>query len=56
MLNLAKWWGVDPDVVKRWTMIDFADREEYMMVQIDVDNPKPGNDSLAPDETEWTGR
>ena len=33
-MAVAHWWQLDPDVVGRWDMVDFIDREEYMLIQI----------------------
>ena len=52
---MAKWWALDPDLVGRWTMRDFEDREEYMFVQDELSQPRDKN-AVQPGETEWAGR
>jgi len=46
---------LDPDLVNRRSMPDFEDREEFMLVQNEINTP-PGKDGLGPGEEEWHGR
>jgi len=56
-MNVARYWEIDPDAVARWSMPDFTDREEYMLIQCDMaQNNDGGNDDLNPGERYWTGR
>jgi hypothetical protein len=57
-LEVAQWWGVDPQSVGRWSIIDFEDREEYMLVKIELE-PEPedetGDQAVQPGEVIYKG-
>lgn len=54
---MAKYWGLDPDIVKRWTMVDFSDRQEFMNLQTEISKPSIKNENpLLDGEEEWRGR
>jgi hypothetical protein len=53
---MAKYWGLNPDVVERWSIIKFMDREEFAMVQLHMSRPKPDNEPGArPGFKPWKG-
>lgn len=58
LLNVAKWWDVDPQKVSRWPITKFDDREEYMLIYSEMSkkpDPKDSNE-LNSNEEEWKGR
>lgn len=44
--NMAKFWGVDPDVIDyEWSYIDYLDRREYMFIHDEIkDRNTPDGD------------
>jgi hypothetical protein len=62
MCSVAKWFGLDPDAVGKWSMPRFTDRQEFMLVSMYVmaqqmQSNKAGKSShLEPGEKEWKGR
>lgn len=40
---VAKFYGLDPGVVENWLNPDFLDREEYMYIQMEVDEREMDN-------------
>jgi len=35
---VAKFYGIDPEVVEDWPNPDFLDREEFMFIQMEIDD------------------
>ena len=40
-LNLAKWWGTTPDVTSSWSLPEWLNAEEFMMIRRDIEDPPP---------------
>lgn len=52
LLNAAKWWKANPEDVGRWSIVDFMDREEYMLIYNHVSSGSDRNEN----ENDWKGR
>ncbi|MCP4537158.1 MAG: hypothetical protein GY832_08415 [Chloroflexi bacterium] len=52
-MTVAKWWGVDPDAVETWSIVDFMNRQEYMQLTSAITAP-PGPNGLTPAQKPWT--
>ena len=55
ILNVAKFYEMDPGVVIKWPFIDFDDREEYMFLMLGLYNTtdNDGQEKLDSDREEW---
>jgi hypothetical protein len=51
---VADWWKRSPQEVEQWTMVDFSNREEYMMIQIYLSLP-PEKRKAKPKREPWGG-
>ena len=52
---MAKYWDKDPDVVERWTVRDFFDRQEFMFVEQWIRELNTKTDkNLEPNRQIWT--
>jgi hypothetical protein len=52
ILNVARFWEIDPDIVCNWSIVDFFDREEYMTIQLDMNQME---DSDNDNREDWQG-
>ncbi len=44
---VAKFYGLDPSIVENWPNPEYLDREEYMYIQMEVDEQEMDNSRKA---------